>query len=558
LLLINGRRVNDVDMSGIDWTQVDIDNVEKIEVLKGGGVVLYGDNAAGGVINIVTKKPNTDQFTGSVGTKVGSFSLDEESFEVGRASDKFSFYLTSSHSGTEGYRKNSHYYSDNISTYLEYKLLEDTTATLDIGYHNYRYGLPGALYDTDIGNGYSRRDTKYPDDHASMEDSYYNLGLEHSFDDTAKVVLTANFRNKNGRDNWHSSNQYIDRSIQSKGLRAEFFKSLDIFNLPNDLIVGIDLYHADFSADLDYPSWIDDWTDIDRDTRAIFMQNELSISSKAKIVFGARRQKEKLTFDYTPRTGTVVDDKVEFSEEAYEFGLNYRWKEKTNTFLHFARGFRVPKTDEYFSVWASPPVNQDLLTQRSKSLTAGINSQLNEKANFDFNIFYMQIDNELYWDPIVSSNTTYEGTKRLGFDSGFNFNPFENLLVNCFYTYVDAQYRKGDYKGKKFSMVPEHSFKADLSYLFSNGLTLYLDLLYRGSVYQINDPNNIYKKGDSYWVTNMKIDYKYKDNWSLYLGINNLFDEEYSEYVAYSAMYNKNGIYPSPGRNYYTGIKYSF
>ncbi|MDP8233985.1 MAG: TonB-dependent receptor [Candidatus Saelkia tenebricola] len=562
LLLVNGRRVNDVDMSGIDWTQVDINNVEKIEVLKGGGVVLYGDNAVGGVINVVTKKPSADKLTGSVGTKVGSYSLDEESFEVGQAFDKFSFYLTSSHSGTEGYRKNSHYYSDNISAYLESQFLENTIATLDIGYHDYRYGLPGALYDTDIGNGYSRRDTKYPGDHASMEDSYCNLGLKHSFSDATKVVLTTNFRNKNGKDFWDESGYSIDRSIQNKGFRVELLKDFDILNFPNSLIAGLDFYHANFSADKDdyLEPWgsVDDWTDIDRDTRAVFMQNELSISERAKIVFGARRQKEKITFDYTPKTGAVVDDKVEFSKEAYEVGLNYRWREKTNTFLHFARGFRVPKTDEYFSVWASPPVNQSLLTQSSKTLTAGINSQLNEKANFDFNIFYMKIDNELYWDPIASSNTTYEGTKRLGFDSGFNFRPFENLLLNCFYTYVDAQYRKGDYKGKSIPMVPEHSFKTDISYLFSNGLTFYLDLLYRSSVYQINDPSNIYKKGDSYWVTNMKIDYKYKDNWSFYLGINNLLDEEYSEYVAYSTMCSKNGIYPSPGRNYYAGVKYSF
>src|SRR3989337_1488641 len=57
LVLIDGRKVNHVDLSGTDWTQIPLDRVKRIEVIRGGrGSVLYGDNAAGGVINIITKK----------------------------------------------------------------------------------------------------------------------------------------------------------------------------------------------------------------------------------------------------------------------------------------------------------------------------------------------------------------------------------------------------------------------------------------------------------------------------------------------------------------------
>ena len=59
LVLVSGRRVNDIDMSGIDWAQVPLQHIEKIEIIKGGGVVLYGDNANGGVINIITQQPQS-------------------------------------------------------------------------------------------------------------------------------------------------------------------------------------------------------------------------------------------------------------------------------------------------------------------------------------------------------------------------------------------------------------------------------------------------------------------------------------------------------------------
>ena len=57
LVLVDGRRVNEIDLSGVDWTQIPLDQVERIEIVRGSGSVLYGDNAVGGVINIITKKP---------------------------------------------------------------------------------------------------------------------------------------------------------------------------------------------------------------------------------------------------------------------------------------------------------------------------------------------------------------------------------------------------------------------------------------------------------------------------------------------------------------------
>src|SRR4030043_2436458 len=57
LVLVDGRRVNEIDLSGVDWTQIPLDQIDRIEIIRGPGSVLYGDNAVGGVINIITKKP---------------------------------------------------------------------------------------------------------------------------------------------------------------------------------------------------------------------------------------------------------------------------------------------------------------------------------------------------------------------------------------------------------------------------------------------------------------------------------------------------------------------
>ena len=57
LVLVDGRRVTQSDLSGTDWTLIPLDRVERIEVVRGGSSsIFYGDNASGGVINIITKK----------------------------------------------------------------------------------------------------------------------------------------------------------------------------------------------------------------------------------------------------------------------------------------------------------------------------------------------------------------------------------------------------------------------------------------------------------------------------------------------------------------------
>jgi iron complex outermembrane receptor protein len=79
--LVDGRRVNEIDLSGVDWTQIPLDQIERIEIVRGSGSVLYGDNAYGGVVNIITKSPEKP-FSLQAGVVLGSFNYNNETGSI--------------------------------------------------------------------------------------------------------------------------------------------------------------------------------------------------------------------------------------------------------------------------------------------------------------------------------------------------------------------------------------------------------------------------------------------------------------------------------------------
>ena len=92
LVLIDGRRTNQIDMSGADWAQISVNSVEKIEIVRGPQSVMYGDNAAGGVINIVTKTGKNAKPSIGVKYEVGSFRYTSLKANIEGSSDFLDYF----------------------------------------------------------------------------------------------------------------------------------------------------------------------------------------------------------------------------------------------------------------------------------------------------------------------------------------------------------------------------------------------------------------------------------------------------------------------------------
>jgi len=173
-VLVDGRRVNEIDLSGVDWTQIPLDQVERIEIVRGSGSVLYGDNAAGGVVNIITKRPEKP-FSAGGEVAIGSYHYHKESVrsvESGApyppSSVRLQFYRWVS--------ENQFLRAKNVGGKIIYDLNETLSFNLSGGFHQDDTGLPGALSKTIYES--DRRSAKNPFDKAETKDGFGLFGIK--------------------------------------------------------------------------------------------------------------------------------------------------------------------------------------------------------------------------------------------------------------------------------------------------------------------------------------------------------------------------------------------
>ena len=144
LVLVDGRRMNGPDMSNVDWSTIPLERIERIEIVRGGGSVQYGNNAVGGVINIITKK-GADRPVLQSETVVESYGGFRQSLGLSGAAGPWRYSITGSYRDSDGYRENSYFRNASEGLRLAYDADGAVALDLSAGVKRDRYGLPAGL-----------------------------------------------------------------------------------------------------------------------------------------------------------------------------------------------------------------------------------------------------------------------------------------------------------------------------------------------------------------------------------------------------------------------------
>jgi iron complex outermembrane receptor protein len=568
LVMVDGRRVNAIDLSGVDWTQIPLDQVERIEIVRGTGSVLYGDNAVGGVINIITKTPAAG-FRAKGGAAFGSYGRKRFEASAAGGHERIAASVNASVDETDGYRDNNRYETKDVGGKVVFDASDKLSFNLSGSFHEDDFGLPGPLTEAQMKT--DRRSTVNPLDEGSSRDAYLKAGFDLTAGNYGDFAADISYRSRSNDAVFPdvTSPLATDTNLKMWGFAPKYVLNSEILSRKNTLVAGADFYWSEQDIDSYGGFFIpvstqSSYSNITRDSAGLYFNDEYSLMENLILSFGVRREKVKYNLAQVDLTGFLgpLDEEMSDSENAYNAGLTFIYSEKSSIFIRANRSFRFPLTDELVYIdWGtySYKANANLKPQTGRHYEAGIKHSFTEKISGSITLFRAQIENELFYNPSTFGNENHPETLHEGIEIGCRVILFNNLTLFGNFTYEDAEFDKAPYKGNDIPAVPRYkgNFGFRIDDLATPGLTLSAGYNYTGSSYAISDQANNFDKLDSYYTIDAKLAYKYK-MLKAFAGVNNLTNRKYSEYGVMDTFLTKRNFYPAPERNFFAGIQFEF
>jgi iron complex outermembrane recepter protein len=558
LVLVDGRRLNNPDLSGADWKLIPLDRVARVEIVRGSrGSVLYGDNATDSVINIVTKQ-GAEGLSFGAELAGGSYNTLNPSASVSGTYDDLSYALSGSYYKSDGYRDNSDTKQSDIGLNLGYVFGDLAKVGLSAGYHEDDTGLPGALRLGELEAGADRRDSTHPFDYANTDEYYILLNPEIYFLENSYFTAPLSYRSRN--QNFFASfvgGEFSgDTDIEYVTASPQFVVQEPIGGFDNTLTLGLDYYGADenirneslFFGSLDVGKF-----DLERRNHGIFVYDEFYPLDRLALSAGYRW--DWVDYEFSPTAPGTQSD-AHYGENVFTAGVNYLFLERSYLYLSYAEGFRYPVLDELFSFFTNT-INPDLVPQTSDDYEIGVRHYFTDTIYGNVNVFRLETKNEIFFNSATYANENLDATTRrdgVEVSAGLDGRSFS---VEGTYTYRDTEILGGAFAGNEVPNVPRHQASVDLTWRPLEGLTLALNGIYVGERYLESDYANAFEQQDTYTVFNVKAKYTWQ-KYTAFLDLNNIFNEKYSSYGVLSTFPVEPAFYPSPEFNFFAGLRYDY
>lgn len=546
-VLVDGRKVNAVDLSGVDWNLIPLENIERIEIVRGSGSVLYGDHATAGAINIITKKGVTARPEVEAEARVESYSGHSEHLSVGGSAGRLGYFLFGKYRETDGYRENSEFRAKDLKSTLTYDFTDNLFVELRGGWHEDHQGLPGGLTAAELSA--DRRQSVKPDDSTDFDRHFYGARVVYA---PGREELEAEY-NLNDRE-FDSTAVFFgtsfdtSRETETRDAKLKLSSRRDLLGHGNLLTAGFDYLGADVENTTSFMGSVTPST-IDKTERGYYVNEEFSITGAWVLNAGYRHtdaEYEDVVGGASPGSGMQ-----EFDENSYTAGVAYNYAPGSKVYASFTRGFRLPTTDELFSFDGTIV---DLRPERTDTYEAGAVHAVGEGSSVSLTVYSMEVEDELFFNQSTFTNENLDETLHKGLELGFKAGLTDYLSLDGSWSYTDATFESGPFSGKTIPLIPEHTASLGATVAHA-GLVLAVDANWVGERFLENDLDNASDGLDDYTVVDARLSYTYK-TLTAFVGVNNVLDEEYNVYGVQGTT--RTEFYPAPERNYYGGVRLSF
>jgi iron complex outermembrane receptor protein len=564
VVLIDGRRLNEVDTGSVDWNLIPLENVERIEIVRGTESVLYGDNALAGAINIITKKgARAPELV--IDARGESYHGHTEYATFQGANEKIGYFFLIKNRSTSGYRDNSEFFATDMNARINLNVNEFFTLDFGATYHQDRQGLPGGLTEAQVKH--NRKQADFPDDGTKYRQPSYDVKANILLSTWGNLELAYSYNDRKfGSDLIFFGDTYsTDRDSETISLRAKLTVDTKPFDRRNLLITGIDYYDSNvLNETASIYSVIHG--DVTKREVGLYIQDEFFVTEKLSFSLGYRASFSKLEGTATgwgldwsspdwPPPHVPISEKIDQTntEDAYKVGITYNYAKASKVYASYARGYRLPTVDDVFIFNGSIV---DLKPETSDTYEIGLLHTFNNKVQAKLTAYTMDVKDRLFFNSIIFATVNLDKTHQSGIEAGITAPITDSLTAFGNLTYTKATFDNGPNDGKDLPLIPRHSANIGADYRPMKGLLLVMNANWVGDRYLENDTANDLKKLDSYLAVNSKIAYTYK-NATAYVGVNNIFNDKYSGYGA-AGFGGSRKYYPAPERNFYGGVRVVF
>jgi iron complex outermembrane receptor protein len=586
LVLVNGRRYQDFDLQGFDFSQIPINSIERVEITRGmSGTVLYGDGAIGGVINIVTKTASGAPFSGRVEGAVGSYGFGEGRVSASATSGPWSSAIYANAATSQGYRQNSQLNQQNAVGNLSYRSPE-WTGYLNIIGDSQRQNLPGTLQNLPLVYPITLdtpRASVTPFDWAHKQDFGVTAGFTRTLGSGADLIVDGGVRRKfqQGQFFNYFNNpffsfdpstaapaNYVNTVMTTSSVTPRIDMRHQLFGVPNRLLTGIDFYNTQYDSDRPQAEGLPDIHrySIRQTTASIYAMNTTTVTPALEISYGGRLQRNFVKGQdvynpaVDPNAGFYASDPqaapADSSEWQYalHLGYEYRINPILALFGRVARAFRLPNADERVGA-GNPfdvvvPPNLNLKTQTSYDVENGLRVTLG-KFNFQTTGYIMELNNEIHFIPALFANVNLDPTQRMGWENSATYQLSDDVRVRAGVAYTRATFREGQFAGKEIPLVAPWSGYTGLTWdIVKKLLVLDVTATFWSDRRMDNDQANIQPQIPANATMNVKLGGEWNQFfWSA--AVLNLFNTNYYDYAIASAFTQGFfSAYPQPTRTF--------
>jgi iron complex outermembrane recepter protein len=562
LVLLNGRRLTDIDLAGVDFSAIPRESIERVEITRGNsGAVLYGDSAVGGVINIVTKTGVALPTSARVEGMVGSFRQREGAVSATTSRGPWAMAVYGNSVDSDGYRVNNALRQRNATGDLRYTV-EEGSAYLNITADDQHLGLPGARKVTLTSSELviDRRGATTPTAYADKQGVGLTLGVTRNVLDGIEVIADggARFKAQQSETSLSGYDSSDDRELSTFSFTPRFISRRSILGLPSKVTAGVDLYASNLDANrgahlADPPVHR---YNVKQSTAGLYWQQSVGILPSTDFSYGGRLQSMTVSardvFDPTAPGGAWDSqgaplDRSE-TQHALHVGLEHRINDSFAVFGRLARSFRTPNVDE--RVGQGFPTNFNLQTQTSRD--AEIGARVSWGAlSVQTSAYVMELTNEIMFSPDTFTNVNLDPTRRTGVETGATYRLSDTVRLKGGLAYTRAVFRDGVYAGNDVPLVSRLTGSAGVSWdIWRKWLTLDVVARFVGARRMDNDQKNFQPLIPQYALVDVRIGGEI-DRFFWSLAVQNLFNEMYFDYAAASAStYGTYNAYPLPGRTF--------